>query len=45
MIIDNLLQLITMCIKNLGGDIDKEEEYLVIALFGEKSASERDTEK
>jgi len=45
MIMDRLLQLFTICIKNYGGYIDKYEGDQVMALFGAKVASERDTER
>ncbi len=44
-ILDKLLQLFTVCIKNYGGYIDKYEGDLVMALFGAKMASEQDTER
>jgi len=45
MILDKLLQLFTLCIKQYGGYVDKYEGDLVMALFGAKVASERDTER
>jgi adenylate cyclase len=45
MVIDKLLQLFTICIKNYGGYVDKYEGDQVMALFGAKRASEMDTER
>ena len=44
-ILDKLLQVFTLCIKQYGGYIDKYEGDLVMALFGAKVASEQDTER
>ncbi|MCP4710020.1 MAG: tetratricopeptide repeat protein [Planctomycetes bacterium] len=44
-VLDKLLLLFTQCIKQHGGYIDKYEGDLVMALFGAKVASERDTER
>jgi adenylate cyclase len=45
MILDRLLQLFAHCITQYGGYVDKYEGDLVMALFGAKVASERDTER
>jgi len=45
MILDKLLQLFTLCVRQYGGYVDKYEGDLVMALFGAKVASERDTER
>ena len=45
MVVDKLMQLFTLCIEQYGGYIDKYEGDLVMALFGAKVASERDTER
>jgi len=45
MILDRLLQLLTLYIKHYGGYIDKYEGDLIMALFGAKKASEKDTER
>ncbi|MCD4817191.1 MAG: tetratricopeptide repeat protein [Candidatus Cloacimonetes bacterium] len=42
---DRILQIFTKCIEYYGGYIDKYEGDLVMALFGAKKASERDTER
>jgi len=44
-ILDKLMQLFTARIKHYGGYVDKYEGDLVMALFGAKIASERDTER
>lgn len=45
MILDKLLKLFTLCIKQYGGYVDKYEGDLVMALFGAKVATEQDTER
>ncbi|MCD4818007.1 MAG: tetratricopeptide repeat protein [Candidatus Cloacimonetes bacterium] len=42
---DEILQIFTKCIEYYGGYIDKYEGDLVMALYGAKKASERDTER
>ena len=44
-ILDKLMQLFSVRIKHYGGYIDKYEGDLIMALFGAKIASERDTER
>ncbi len=44
-ILDKLMQLFTVRINHYGGYVDKYEGDLVMALFGAKIATERDTER
>lgn len=42
---DKLMQVLTACVKNYGGYVDKYEGDRIMALFGAKKASERDAER
>ncbi len=44
-LLDTLLKAFTYCINKYGGYVDKYEGDLVMALFGAKKASERDTKR
>ncbi|MBN1150380.1 tetratricopeptide repeat protein [candidate division WOR-3 bacterium] len=42
---DKLMQILSFCVKNYGGFVDKYEGDRIMALFGAKKASDKDAEK